>query len=383
MSRKPGRYDAVHAIECRLCKKSYKAINWSHLKAKHGMGEAYAVEDYKKRFAISRTRCLDSEMKRRRSYIGFLKREGKLWTKERVLKEIRRRRAKGLPINHGAVAKTHSGEDLRSASLRIFKTWDRALTAAGFDPWEIRQSHRWTKKTLVRELRSSATGKVFIPENVPAKRYRRLYRAACSFFGSWSAAVQAAGLKAVRTPRRNWTKREAFARIRERARQGLGVAEGDVLEQESSLYWAVRRLTGMSWTRAIQHLGFRGRVVLWDKELLKQELRRWHRTGKTRLPGISRVALQLAANDWFGSWWKALEAAGVRPRSRPPVRWTRAEVLKRLRRRCREGKSMSWRAVLNDEKRLYRATRRFLGKPWTEVMRDMGWDGRVKQSRRR
>jgi hypothetical protein len=50
-------------------------------------------------------------------------------------------------------------------------------------------------------------------------------------------------------------------------------------------------------------------------------------------------------------------------------------VLQRIAERARHGKSLSWKAVLRTDKGLYRAARRFSGKPWSQFMREMGLDG--------
>jgi len=129
------------------------------------------------------------------------------------------------------------------------------------------------------------------------------------------------------------------------------------------------------WSVVIQDLGYRGRQIAWTDDLLRREIVRAHRFERASLPGVSRNAVYQAARERFGSWGKALQAVGLNPTLPLPQRWTKERVLRRIRERARRGESLSWQVVFKAEKGLYRAVRRFFGKPWTSLMRELGHDG--------
>ncbi|NNN05280.1 MAG: hypothetical protein HKL90_05210 [Elusimicrobia bacterium] len=369
MPRRPGTYEYEDEIPCRLCGRAFQAIGWSHLQSKHHFSGPTAVEDYKKRFGLSRASCRALERKRLRSYIEMLEAAGKHWTKERVVKLLRARHAAGRPLNHAA------SRDLAGAARKFFGTYNKALEAARLDPWKIELQHRWTKPRLIDALRARAVNGVWAPRASARGSCAALRLAAGKLFGSWPKALQVAGLIAPRAPRVAWTKEIVVRRIRRRARLGLGLSSKDAARSEPGLVAAAARVMGRPWSVVIQELGYRARKTVWTDEALRREILHLHRFGRSRLPGVSRNAVHIAARKRFGSWWKALRAVGVKP-DRPPLqRWTKELALRRIRERASRGESLAWRDVLKSEKGLYRAASRFFGKPWVRLMRDLGHDG--------
>ena len=134
-----------------------------------------------------------------------------------------------------------------------------------------------------------------------------------------------------------------------------------------------KKITGKTWNRLVLESGYPVRVH-WTKELLRSELRHWHRTGRCSLPGVSYSTLYQAAYDEYGSLWQALRAAGISVQRPVVVDWSRAEVIRRVRARLRRRESISSRAVFKADKNLYKRARRHLGKPWIQAMRDLGYD---------
>jgi hypothetical protein len=365
MSRRPGTYKYKDEIPCRLCGKAFQAIAWKHLQRKHQFDGPTAVEDYKRRFGLSRVRTLALERKRLRSYIAFLEAHGNHWTKERVLQQLRRRRDAGKPLNHAAVAQA-SGS-LRDAACKFFGSWDKTLAAAGLDPRKIERRTRWTKPRMIRELRECAENGAWRPRASTRKRCVALRAAAKNLFASWPAALHAADLKPRYASRTRWTKDEVVRRIKRRARLGLDLSHTEVVRFEPALSAAARRILRRPWSVVIQDLGYRGRQIVWTDDVLRREIARAHRLEPAGLPGVSRNAVYQAARKRFGTWGRALQAVGLKPTHPLPLRWTKERVLARIRERARCGESLSWRVVLKSEKGLYRAARRFFGKPWTSL----------------
>lgn len=117
------------------------------------------------------------------------RRRAPTWTCERVIEAIQQRHRQGAPLNHAAV-RSHS---LSRAAVTLFGSWDAALQQAGIDPAAVRRYRKpWTRDELLEELRRKhAAGE---PLNAKDVRPNHIRRPAARLFGSWEAALVAAGL---------------------------------------------------------------------------------------------------------------------------------------------------------------------------------------------
>jgi len=113
------------------------------------------------------------------------------WPRERVLQEIRKRRAKGKLLNTDRMLR----EDLslHTAGRRHFGTWKKAVEQAGINYNECVRGglYGWTQaktqRALCERLLSGRGSRKQVQEQAPS-----LYRAAMHFFGSWEEAVRKA-----------------------------------------------------------------------------------------------------------------------------------------------------------------------------------------------
>ncbi|MCL6650374.1 MAG: hypothetical protein K6U89_18895 [Chloroflexi bacterium] len=124
------------------------------------------------------------------------------------------------------------------------------------------------------------------------------------------------------TPRERWSREKIVERLRSRQSAGSGLGAGTVLRDEPKLYYAARSLFG-SWSNAVQAAGVdpasvprRPRVT---REAVLDEFRRW----ASSHPDASATALQRAnprlymrAYRLFGGWAALLDAAGL---ANPPA----------------------------------------------------------------
>lgn len=122
------------------------------------------------------------------------------WNPEMVIEAIRKRKADGLPINYQAVVQTD--EKLTGAARRHFGSWNAALEAAGFDPAEIKKQARngphkpygfWTKEDVIESIRRAAAEGQDLSAHRMQKWNPSLVATAQRLFGSWGAALVAAG----------------------------------------------------------------------------------------------------------------------------------------------------------------------------------------------
>ncbi len=116
------------------------------------------------------------------------------WTKEEVIRQIKRAKRAGEPLNRAAVIER--GDDLTralwAATRRgLFGSWPRALTAAGVDASSEACYERWDKQSICWELRQLQADGVAMTRRAVAEESQALASAAVRHFGSWSAAVRA------------------------------------------------------------------------------------------------------------------------------------------------------------------------------------------------
>ncbi|MBN1360324.1 MAG: hypothetical protein JW993_07025 [Sedimentisphaerales bacterium] len=111
------------------------------------------------------------------------------WTPQRVVQAIQRLQRDGTRLNHAALARN----SLSQAAVKIFGSWDAALREAGIDPETVRVYRKpWTAEELIAELRRKH--ECDEPLNARDVRPNHIRRPACRLFGSWDAALAAAGL---------------------------------------------------------------------------------------------------------------------------------------------------------------------------------------------
>jgi hypothetical protein len=365
------------------------------------------------------------------------------WTKDRVIREILKLHETGKP----RVSRAQS--NLTNAAKRLFGTWNNAVLAAGLEPsrrrrwspqrvladlqaldrqalldrglydvdsrlvaaaWRyfgtlqnalvtagvlapgetIGRARRWTKQHVIEAIQDMYLAGGPVTSQVD----RGLNWAACSLFGSWRAAVEAAGfnLKQLRdinkqrrsrrqvpvrpfrpprrkltkpnTPRRrgSWTKQRVIAVIRARHRRGLTLAAQT--RGIESLVVAAQRCFG-SWTEAKRTAGLKVRTQSkWNRKKIIEAIQQRHEKG---LSVRSDSRLVAVARRHFGSWLSALDAAGLRPP--PQTALTKRDVVAAIRQRHRQGRDLH--SVWREDPKLYRAARKRFG-AWRDALRAAG-----------
>jgi len=114
------------------------------------------------------------------------------WTKDVIVREVRRLRREGTPLYPAALAKSRAGGALLHCGRRVFGTWDDTLRAAGVDPTRVRlrRSLKAPDIAVAIEARRAA-GQPLEGPAVAAADYA-LMRAATRIHGTWENALEAA-----------------------------------------------------------------------------------------------------------------------------------------------------------------------------------------------
>ncbi len=125
-----------------------------------------------------------------------LKRVKQRWNRDEILHRIREMHAQGHDLLDPKFKTKNRSLYLAACAHRYFGSWRRAVSAAGLDHEEMRESRVWTRTRILRTIQElSDQGKplgwAYIEEHEPG-----IYRAARrkENFGSWVGALQAAGV---------------------------------------------------------------------------------------------------------------------------------------------------------------------------------------------
>jgi hypothetical protein len=180
-----------------------------------------------------------------------------------------------------------------------------------------RSYKRWSKEEALRTIRELAGKGMALNSGHIARTYPAVAYAGRKYFGSWERALTAAGLDYSRIRRKSfWNRPRVVERIRElsRARQPLYVSAAE--RKYGGLVGAATVYFG-SWRRAIQAAGLDylkiKRQREWSKKLIVSEIRRLQREGLplgTTIPVRAKYRiLHAAAVRYYGSWAAAMKAA--------------------------------------------------------------------------
>lgn len=118
----------------------------------------------------------------------------------------------------------------------------------------------WTKYRVIQEVkdlhRRKEANSAFVQQNHPS-----LHTAACNRFGSWRAAVEAAGIdyKDVNlySARRTWTREDIVVEIQRMEAQGVSLRASDARDHNADVFNAARREPSLrTWGEAVDAAGF-------------------------------------------------------------------------------------------------------------------------------
>ncbi len=263
---------------------------------------------------------------------------------------LQARLAQGLPCHYQAVVR--EDEALTGAARRYFRTWNAALEAAGLDAQAIRYppiTKRprgfWSPERVLALLREHAAAGDALAAHTMDAREPGLVATAQHLFGSWEAAVTAAGYDyaAVRLTQ-SWTPDAVVARLQAAHRQGADLSDQTVQALVPDLYGAAQTHFG-GWRPALGAAGLDPdhvrRTMRWDAERLRSLAEKLADAEVPPAPVFSALGLPPTVRDHYGSMAALWQAAGLRSPPPPPLQprirahrqargWSLKEVGRRL-----------------------------------------------------
>lgn len=256
------------------------------------------------------------------------------WTRDRIIRDILRREADGLPL---ASAGGKAGVDyaLYRAASRMFGSWRNAVVSAGLPAARARSNGEWTPSRIMTVIRTLARRRSRLRAQEVLDRYGQLVPAARRCFGSWAKAVYAAGVNPQKLQRTsNWTRERILECILVRAINNESLDRPAV--KPRALVDAGTKLFG-SWRAALAEAG-----------IASEDAR----------PEIRKLTVEegsvLSPQDTI----LRCDFDGVAHRK--GTRWSEREILQSVIERFVNNKPINASAVHSDHSALYRAaTKRF------------------------
>jgi len=174
-----------------------------------------------------------------------------------------------------------------------------------------------SREEIIRQIVRRDVEQLGLTEEMVLKEVTELYESACEHFGSWDTALKYAG---VRRSRPIKSPERVIQEIRTLCRLGYNLTSTRNMQRDRKLYEAARHHFG-SWRKALRAAGVNLENAFWRKprKLNKQKILDMIR--KRRDSGLSLVFLDVClenrrlatgAKRAFGSWGKALIAAHSR-----------------------------------------------------------------------
>jgi hypothetical protein len=229
----------------------------------------------------------------------------------------------------------------------------------------------WDKPRIIKALRSLHTAGKDLSYNRLSAKMQSLVSAAAYHFGSYRKAVEKAGIDYAEVTRRpRWTKLAIIKLIKQARRKDEDLSWSSVTRRRDELGKAAfaslqKRLFG-SWERALAAAGLDSddvsRYRKWDRQTIAFDLKERFRDGEALNSGAIQQedpGMHAAAVRHFGSYDKALKAAGLNPNAlRQRRRWTREQIITELKKFRRKHLDLSDSALRSQAPALYGAALR-------------------------
>jgi len=245
-------------------------------------------------------------------------------SREDVIRQIVDRDLQRRAMSEDSILREDS--QLLVAAVHHYGSWELALGYAGVSPRRARSRPTDTAQGICRIIyRLCISGYGLKPSHL-ARSNRRVYLAALRHFGTWTNALRAAGINPNRALYRQPRRLDRLAvleAIQERQRAGLSLVWSVICCEDRRCAMSAKHAFG-SWRKAMIAAGVppekyrHERQQRWDKQRVIDSLRHRQQTGQPlsqRMVHLKFPMLIVAARRYFGSWRNALDASNAETES--------------------------------------------------------------------
>ncbi len=315
------------------------------------------------------------------------------WNQRSVAAELRKLHRAKTPLHHAALERERP--ELVVAAYRYFDSYQSAIEAAGLDYTKIRvrPMPSWDRKRVVRELKDLKRQKHGLWKRALRRTKPYLERAAKKHFGSYERAAKASGIPSnllQPPPYRSWSPDRVTLELRELYQRDPKLLKpGRLAASHPKLIRACRRRFG-TYAKALSAAGIPyarvarvTRPPLSKEQIVKMIAQLFDHGVDLRYSAMYRKNPRLvdAARGRFGSYGKAVEAAGIDYPAPPQLRhWTARNVLAALRKLHHQGKDLRFRQFRAKHLPLFEAARHYFGTYLEAIKRaKIDYDAMVQQ----
>jgi len=177
----------------------------------------------------------------------------KKWSKDKIVLEISDMQARGILLNWRSAAEAEP--DIVANATRLFGSWNAAVIAAGIElPSPIkRKGLNFDKHAVVVEIQRMQ--RQHEPLNAYATRHLPVFAASLPLFGTWENAIKAAGIDYSDIMLfRKWTPGLVKFMISSLYKNSVDISSHNTQIHNSPLFNAGCRLFG-SWQKAVEASG--------------------------------------------------------------------------------------------------------------------------------
>lgn len=263
--------------------------------------------------------------RRKRRPYGF-------WTNEHVIEELQTLHARGVPMTDRDIGRVE--KSLLVQAKNRFGSLAVALEAAGLEQVRLlNRSRNWSTEAVISEIRERTEGGCDLSYGAARFENPSLVSASVRYFGSWEAAVEAAGLDYAEVRRRHERIPEAeiIETIQRMAAEGKPLHYAALARDDPIIARAMTNRYG-SFDAALEAAGIDKErkehpPTVWSADSVVERIRELHASGEDISPAKmskEHSTLFAAARYYHGAWSEAVEKAGidystiVRKRGRPP-----------------------------------------------------------------
>jgi hypothetical protein len=178
------------------------------------------------------------------------------WTRQAIIDEIRRLHKAKEDMSFAALEQNHLS--LMRAAAWHYGTWRRAVEEAGIDYETLSRYKRWSKARIIARIQELyAEGHDLSWRSISQTVDPALAASALrpNGFGSWPEAIAAAGLDISEVARyKYWNTELVLKTIKERHKAGVNLSSRNAQKNDQSLFCAARRRYG-TWDKALEAAG--------------------------------------------------------------------------------------------------------------------------------
>lgn len=289
--------------------------------------------------------------------------------KESILEAIRERARSGRSVRRMHVLQEDSRLVHRAACY--YGNWSAALAAAGYDPEIVSRRRRITEERLRTELTAWVKRRGPLHHTKLRRTASPLHSAVLKRYGSVRKAASAFGLP-FNTERRRYSKAEVASLIQKAHAGKHRLTMKEANRTATGLAHAAKRHYG-SWEAALHAAGFdsqrstarsKSLDYLHPDQVIQAILRRKEMGQPLHYVAVRKEAPDLAsaAIRFYRNWGRALDAAGLDDSTiRLPRRWNRNRVLEEIRNYARLGVPLQRRSMSRINSSLVSASYRLWG----------------------